>query len=66
MLYLMCYVLFNSGNVNDRSMCGHKDSEVALRVEDAFLTEGAVAGKPWRVGLLVRKQNNPDHKPNVY
>jgi phospholipase D1/2 len=42
--------IIGSANINDRSMTGERDSEVAIRFEDTEMIEGIMDGKPYRVG----------------
>lgn len=41
-----CYALIGSANINDRSLLGDRDSEVALIVEDSCKVPSRLAGKP--------------------
>lgn len=40
-----CYALIGSANINDRSLLGDRDSEVALVVEDSCKVQSRLAGK---------------------
>ncbi|RPA96574.1 phospholipase D [Choiromyces venosus 120613-1] len=42
--------IIGSANINERSMLGHRDSEVATIVRDTDTTMSSMAGKPFRVG----------------
>ena len=42
--------IIGSANINDRSMLGERDSEVAVIVEDAEMIDGKMNGKPYQVG----------------
>ena len=47
-------VIIGSANINDRSMMGDRDSEVAILVEDADFDEDTIRskmdGKPYKAG----------------
>ncbi len=45
-------VIVGSANINDRSMLGLRDSEVAIRIEDTLHVESRMAGLPHTVGFL--------------
>jgi phospholipase D1/2 len=38
--------LIGSANINDRSLLGEKDSEIALVIEDSILIKGKCNGQP--------------------
>ena len=40
-------VIIGSANINDRSMIGTRDSEIAVLIEDTNLTEGIFAEKSY-------------------
>ncbi|CAI8009390.1 Phospholipase D zeta 2, partial [Geodia barretti] len=42
--------IIGSANVNDRSMTGERDSEVAIRFEDKEMIDGTMNGQPYQVG----------------
>jgi phospholipase D1/2 len=42
--------MIGSANVNDRSMTGSRDSEVAIRFEDTEMIDGTMNGQPYQVG----------------
>ena len=42
--------IIGSANINDRSMLGHRDSEVAVIIEDNDMMEGKMNGQPYQVG----------------
>ena len=44
------YVIMGSANINDRSMLGHRDSELAMLVRDTNFTESRMNGKPYEAG----------------
>ncbi|XP_078494290.1 phospholipase D1 isoform X2 [Ciona intestinalis] len=44
-------VIIGSANINDRSMSGTRDSEVAMLVEDTQLVDSTMDGKPCKVGI---------------
>uniref|UniRef100_F6WA81 Phospholipase n=1 Tax=Ciona intestinalis TaxID=7719 RepID=F6WA81_CIOIN len=44
-------VIIGSANINDRSMSGTRDSEVAMLVEDSQLVDSTMDGKPCKVGV---------------
>ncbi|GAA5940921.1 hypothetical protein JCM10213_008004 [Rhodosporidiobolus nylandii] len=57
-------VLIGSANINDRSMLGDRDSEVAAVLEDDDLIESRMAGKPVMVSRFassLRRQLYADH-----
>lgn len=45
-------MVIGSANINDRSMLGDRDSEVAVRIEDNSLTETMIHGQRVEVGQL--------------
>ena len=42
--------IIGSANINDRSMLGDRDSEVAVIIEDNEMMEGKMNGRPYQVG----------------
>ncbi|XP_076810877.1 phospholipase D1-like isoform X2 [Clavelina lepadiformis] len=44
-------VIIGSANINDRSMTGERDSEVAMLIEDTQFTQAIMDEKPYNVGL---------------
>lgn len=42
--------IIGSANINDRSMLGTRDSELAVCVRDTQLINSRMAGKPWKAG----------------
>lgn len=44
--------IIGSANINDRSMVGFRDSEVAIRIEDTFHLDATMDGRPHTVGYL--------------
>jgi phospholipase D1/2 len=44
--------IIGSANINDRSLLGDRDSEIAIVVEDAQTFESNMAGKTYRVGKV--------------
>ncbi|RWS15968.1 phospholipase D2-like isoform X2 [Dinothrombium tinctorium] len=42
--------IIGSSNINDRSMVGYRDSEIALVIQDIETTEGLMNGQPYRSG----------------
>ena len=42
--------IIGSANINDRSMLGDRDSEVAVIIQDNDMMEGEMNGKPYQVG----------------
>ncbi|KAF6728882.1 Phospholipase D2 [Oryzias melastigma] len=46
-----CYII-GSANINDRSMLGSRDSEVAVLVEDEEMVPSIMGGEPYQAGLL--------------
>jgi phospholipase D1/2 len=45
-------LIIGSANINDRSMLGNRDSELAIRVEDTLHATVTMAGVPFTVGFL--------------
>lgn len=45
-------VIIGSANINDRSMLGPRDSEVAIRIEDTLHIDSVMANSPHTVGYL--------------
>ncbi len=45
-------VIIGSANINDRSMLGHRDSELAIRIEDTLHVPTTMAGQQFMVGYL--------------
>ena len=45
-------VILGSANINDRSMLGHRDSELAIRIEDTLHVPTTMAGQQFMVGYL--------------
>ncbi|KAI9608245.1 hypothetical protein KEM48_003379 [Puccinia striiformis f. sp. tritici PST-130] len=43
-------VIMGSANINDRSMMGDRDSEIALVVEDQDMIDSTMAGENWKAG----------------
>ena len=43
-------VIMGSANINDRSMLGSRDSELAIIVEDTKFTSSTMDGKPYQAG----------------
>lgn len=43
--------IIGSANINDRSMLGARDSEVAIRIEDTFHVQSTLNGQPHTVGF---------------
>ena len=41
-------VIIGSANINDRSLIGVRDSEIAIKIEDMQLVDSVMAGEPWR------------------
>lgn len=73
--------IVGSANINDRSMLGERDTEMAIRIEDASHIEVQMAQRPWIVGRkvhdmrvrLMRQQINDPHadvvdmlRPDIY
>jgi len=57
-------LICGSANINDRSLLGSRDSEVALYIEDEEFTEGVMNGSQVKCGKLVgalRKQLMNEH-----
>jgi len=49
------FLICGSANLNDRSMCGNRDSEIAAVIEDKTLIDSVMDGKPYKVGKLVHQ-----------
>jgi phospholipase D1/2 len=45
-------LIIGSANINDRSMLGNRDSELAIRIEDTLHATVTMAGVPFTVGFL--------------
>ncbi|KAL5701060.1 phospholipase D [Ranunculus cassubicifolius] len=43
-------VLVGSANINDRSLLGSRDSEIAIVIEDKEFVDSSMNGKPWKAG----------------
>lgn len=48
------WAVIGSANINDRSMLGVRDSEVAIVTRDRDLVEGRMNGKPARVASFAQ------------
>jgi len=46
------YVICGSANLNDRSMCGDRDSEIALYVEDTETVDIMMNGRPYKASRI--------------
>ena len=46
--------IIGSANINDRSMLGDRDSEVAVIIQDNEMMEGKMNGRPYQVGKFSR------------
>ncbi|KAK6121067.1 hypothetical protein DH2020_045196 [Rehmannia glutinosa] len=42
--------LIGSSNINDRSLLGSRDSEIAVLIEDKEFIDSSMNGKPWKAG----------------
>jgi len=42
--------IIGSANINDRSMIGSRDSEIAVKIEDLEMIDGKMNGQPFKVG----------------
>ena len=65
--------IIGSANINDRSMLGDRDSEVAVRIEDTDMLTIAFNGQPYSVGrfahelrIKLMKQHNGDFAGNLF
>ncbi|TMW56578.1 hypothetical protein Poli38472_006588 [Pythium oligandrum] len=47
------YAILGSANINDRSMAGERDSEIALVIEDTQFEDGLMNERPYRRGVVV-------------
>lgn len=45
-----CTLLIGSANINDRSLLGSRDSEIAVLIEDKEYVDSYMGGKPWKAG----------------
>jgi len=45
-------LIIGSANINDRSMLGARDSEMAIKIEDSFRVDNVFDGKPVAVGFV--------------
>ena len=39
-----------AANINDRSMIGKRDSEIAVMIKDEEIVDGVMNGQPYKVG----------------
>ena len=46
--------IMGSANINDRSMCGNRDSELAMVIEDMNLSESEMNGTPFTVAYFAQ------------
>ncbi|GAQ88090.1 Phospholipase D zeta [Klebsormidium nitens] len=46
--------LIGSANLNDRSLLGSRDSEIAAVIQDERYVPGAMDGRPWRAGRFAQ------------
>lgn len=46
--------LIGSANLNDRSLLGSRDSEIAAVIQDERYVLGAMDGRPWRAGRFTQ------------
>eukprot|EP00602_Paraphysomonas_sp_CaronLab_P007254 CAMPEP_0185035158 /NCGR_PEP_ID=MMETSP1103-20130426/25973_1 /TAXON_ID=36769 /ORGANISM="Paraphysomonas bandaiensis, Strain Caron Lab Isolate" /LENGTH=1446 /DNA_ID=CAMNT_0027572105 /DNA_START=681 /DNA_END=5021 /DNA_ORIENTATION=+ len=44
--------IIGSANINDRSMMGDRDSEIAIRIEDSLPVDICLGGRRWQAGAL--------------
>ncbi|KAJ0022679.1 hypothetical protein NQD34_014813 [Periophthalmus magnuspinnatus] len=51
-------VIIGSANINDRSMLGKRDSEVAVIVEDSEMMDSLMDGQPYKAGKMILGANN--------
>jgi phosphatidylserine/phosphatidylglycerophosphate/cardiolipin synthase-like enzyme len=58
-------LIIGSANINDRSMLGARDSEVAVRIEDTLHIESSFNGVPFNVGYLPFMVRNKLMKQHV-
>lgn len=68
-------IICGSANLNDRSQCGDRDSEIAICIEDDDLVPSTMDGKPymagrvtsaWRRKLMRGESENPIACLNVF
>jgi phospholipase D1/2 len=52
------YVICGSANINDRSMMGNRDSEIAIFVEDTSTVDIRMAGQPYKAGKIAHDLRN--------
>lgn len=45
-------IICGSANLNDRSQCGDRDSEIAICIEDDDLVPSTMDGKPYMAGRV--------------
>lgn len=43
-------VIIGSANINDRSLLGNRDSEIAMLIEDVDFEKSIINGKPYEAG----------------
>ena len=44
-----------TANINDRSMVGTRDSEIAVRIVDTAMVETSMGGEPWQAGKFAHE-----------
>ena len=48
--YSVCNIHTHPANINDRSMLGDRDTEIAVRIQDQTYIDGRMNGQPYKVG----------------
>ena len=49
------FVVIGSANINDRSLLGSRDSELAIVVEDQFKIKSKMAGQPYKASYFAKQ-----------
>ena len=57
--------IIGSANINDRSMLGDRDSEVAVIIQDNDLIEGKMNGQPYQVGKFAHSLRCHLHREHL-
>lgn len=57
--------IIGSANINDRSMLGERDSEIAVIVEDVDMVDGKMNDHPWQVGKFSHNLRCHLHKEHL-
>jgi hypothetical protein len=58
-------MVIGSPNLNDRSLLGIRDSEVAVLMRDASFVDSTMDGAPYRAGRCVPRSHTPSCLPRL-